>query len=542
MVLMQVPAQKILRLMQPDNPPEVRCAAAVVLGELGARDADISRELCKRLADDEPVLRLAAIRAVGKLRIDPALPQLLERIKAGGEEAEAAAQSAAQLGAKGTRGLQELMPRVAPGLRRYIAAALAAHGAAGKGAEAVAVLRDKDPGVVEAAARSLLGELPSLTPARRAALVGELIGLLAAKKSRPAPATEAAAVRLLAALDDPKAAAVLWDRVQPPHPPEVRVTALQALARWVPAPGKEQLRRLFACAADPDGRVAAPALITLNALTVSDKSLQDWLALLSAPDVAVRRLAVARLGDRDTPAVAAALLEQLSHPDRALRDEALARLARLDAGRKALAQALLDADSPDRAWALARAQAPFAKDLPAAARDKLFAQACKYLESDDRRAEPILFLLREADAAGLRDRIEEKAVGFRKKKDYETAAAYLRLLTRDPACGFPVRFELAACLLKLSSHELSAESRANDPCLHQLGNLFQGYEAELSAALEKAKWLEADDLYYLGFHFAELAGRAQQLGGRVLQMVVKRSPKSKTAQAAKSKLKREGMG
>ena len=60
--------------------------------------------------------------------------------------------------------------------------------------------------------------------------------------------------------------------------------------------------------------------------------------------------------------------------------------------------------------------------------------------------------------------------------------------------------------------------------------------------LEKARWLESEDLYYVGFHFAEQAGRAQAFGGRVLQLVVGRSPKSKLAQAAKSKLKREGLG
>jgi len=86
----------------------------------------------------------------------------------------------------------------------------------------------------------------------------------------------------------------------------------------VPSPGKDELARLFACAADPDFRVAGPAFMMLKALTVSAKSLPDWLVLLRAPDVAVRRLAVDRVGDRDTAEVAAALLEQVNHPDRAL--------------------------------------------------------------------------------------------------------------------------------------------------------------------------------------------------------------------------------
>src|SRR5262245_9827964 len=111
---MQIPAKKLLRLLQPDQPLDVRCAAALVLGELGTRDAEISKALCEQLADGEPALRLEVVKAVGKLRVDAALPRLLERFKAGGEEGEEAALAAAKLGAKGTRALQDLMPKVAP--------------------------------------------------------------------------------------------------------------------------------------------------------------------------------------------------------------------------------------------------------------------------------------------------------------------------------------------------------------------------------------------------------------------------------------------
>src|SRR5258707_290454 len=110
---MQITTKKILDLMRPGRPLELRCAAAAVLGEVGGRDAEVSRALCERLQDEEPAVRLAAIRAAGKLRLEQALPQLLARIKEGGEEAEQAAQAAAQVGAKGARALQELMPNVA---------------------------------------------------------------------------------------------------------------------------------------------------------------------------------------------------------------------------------------------------------------------------------------------------------------------------------------------------------------------------------------------------------------------------------------------
>src|SRR5579875_3751414 len=77
--------KKILRLLHPDQPLDVRCAAVVVLGEIGGKDAELTRVLCDALKDEEARLRLQVIQAVGKLRIEAALPYLLDRVKEGGE-------------------------------------------------------------------------------------------------------------------------------------------------------------------------------------------------------------------------------------------------------------------------------------------------------------------------------------------------------------------------------------------------------------------------------------------------------------------------
>ena len=264
------------------------------------------------MEDAESSVRIAAIRTVGKLRIEPALPRLLARIKEGGEEADAAAHAAAHLGAKGTRALQELMPKVAPGLRRYIAAALAGGGTASATAAAAAVLLDKDPGVVEAAVRSLAEQIPALAAPQRQAWTDHLLELAGDRKTTMSPLNQAAVVRLLAALDDPRAGAALWDKVAAPHPPEVRAAALQAVGKWADSPTKDQLRRLFASAADKDFRIAAPALVILQRLPVNDRLASEWLELLHAPDVAVRRLALEKVGDRDTAETAAALVRTIA--------------------------------------------------------------------------------------------------------------------------------------------------------------------------------------------------------------------------------------
>ena len=302
---------------------------------------------------------------------------------------------------------------------------------------------------------------------------------------------------------------------------------MQALGKWTEAPNKEQLRRLFSCAAERDFRVAAPALAILNRLPVNERSLPDWLSLFEAPDLAVRRMALEKLGDRDSPAVAAALLQQVNHADRGLRDAALARLAKLDEGRKALTAALLDADTTDRAWQMAKAQASFVKDYPAKWREPVFDKACEYLEASDRRADALLFLLREADPAELGDQLEQRALAWRKKKDYATALLYLRLLSRDPACGLAIRLEMAACGLKVSGKDLAADARAADPCLQQFTHLAQQDEEQLLEQVKQLKWLDGEDLYYLGFHLAEQPGRGRKVAEQLLHLVVKRSPRSK---------------
>lgn len=539
---MEIPVKRVVRLLQPDQSAEVRAAAVLVLGELGVRDAEVLAELTARLDDESEAVRVNAIQSVGKLKAEKALPALLERITHGGQEANLAAEAAAKLGAKAVKALQDLMPKVAPGLRRYIAAALTTTGTSGGDAAGVSVLLDKDPLVAASAAAAIIGKIPSFDPGRRETLAEELIAVASDKKRPLLPQSELPVVRVLAALNEPAAADALWARVLPPHSHEVRAAALQAVGRWVEKPSKDQWAKLFACAAEADFRIAAPALTVLQRLPVSDKQLTDWVKLFDAADVAARRLAADKVGDRDAADVAAGLMAQLTHHDRGLRDTARTKLGKLAAGRKVLTDALLAAETAEKAWELARSVAPFVKDFSADLRKKVFEEACEYLEAADHRADALLFLLRDADAGALREQFFERAVALRKKKKYPTAMVYLKTVARDPSIGFPVRLELALCGLKTSAKSLEAADRAGDPCLRNFNTLLEQDAEQLFKEVEKAKWLEPDDLFYVGFHFAEYHGRPRQFGADVLKLVLKRSPKGELAKSAKNKLKSTGLG
>jgi hypothetical protein len=252
-------------------------------------------------------------------------------------------------------------------------------------------------------------------------------------------------------------------------------------------------------------------------------------------------LAVEKLGGVNDAAVVRRLADQLHHPDRALREAATVALAQSAHGRKGLAEALLTEESSDNAWALARAQASFATELPRPLRAQLLEAACDYREADDRRSEPLFFLLREMDADWTREQLEHKAMKLRKKGDFSGALNYLRLLARDPGCTTETRFALAATGLKLSKHDLSPEARNNDPALGQFARLLHDPQFNVLGQVKKAKFLDAGDLFYLGFHFAEQNQREKEFGGQVLKLLVQRSPRSTLAKDARRKLKSEGI-
>jgi hypothetical protein len=540
---MQISIRKILSLLDPTQDTEIRRAAVTVLGELGQRSSDIQSAILAALADDDDEVRLRAIAAVGKLRIEKALPLLTERIKTGGAEAVQAAEVAARLGARGRQLLHELMPHVAPGLRRYIASALAGGGVASAGdLRELQILLDRDPAVIEAAVQSLAAAIPTLDTRRQQALADELLRLAHHRETVLSPATEAGVLRLAGLLNDARVAQLLWDRILPPHPPETRASALANLAKWVQAPTKEQRQRLFRCATEPDFRVAAPALLILDKLPVTDKTAAEWLPLFRSPGLAGRQLALAKVGDRNNGEVVEALLEQLGHPDRTFRDEVLARLSATERGRKGLTTRLSAAETADAAWPLARVLARFAQADPEAWAHELFPRALEYLEAGDRRADSLLFVLREASAAALRDRLEKRAKALAAKKAFETAHRVYRALARDPAAGFPYRLGLATCGLKVSPRELSGQARTHDPCLDSFAELAHQDSALVLAQLGKTSWLGAEDLYYLGFHFAESREEVlHAFGGAVLRLLLKRFPRNQLARAATAKLQSTGL-
>ncbi len=529
---------KLIHIASEGATKEMRQAALRMLACVGSRDAKLVKTLLAVLDDPDKDLRAGAIEALGAIGADEALKRLEEFVRAGGTELEAAVRAASQFGGRGAKAMGKIMDDVSPAIRARVAGVLAKSNTSNALVVTAQGLLDADPKIVDGTARSLATEIPGFSGPQRSALGKFLIDALSDKKI--SAKSEAGVLRVLTGLHEAKAEEIYWARILPTKSAEIRATALHGLADAVPTTDK-RLQALLTCACEGDFQIVAGALMILKKLPVNAKTSKHWVPLLEAPDVATRRFAVEKLQGVENAEVAQAMVVQMRHPDRTLRDEALKALRGYPAGRAALVEEMLAANDADRAWFLARAIGSVGKEMTASQRTKVFAEACKFHDKEDKRAPALIFLLREADHAWLRDQLEARAMELRKKKKYTEAVGYYRILTQDPACGEETRFELAATALKLSTHDLELDNRNNDPALHQFTRLLQNSAFDLIGRVTKAKWLEAEELFYVGFHFAEQTHRAQEFGKKVLETVIERSPKSELAKQAKRKLKSAGL-
>jgi len=108
----------------------------------------------------------------------------------------------------------------------------------------------------------------------------------------------------------------------------------------------------------------------------------------------------------------------------------------------------------------------------------------------------------------------------------------LTLLARSEHGSADDRYKLASMLLRDSHKDTRPAARASDESLALLEGL-SGSSFDVAAALRKDKGLELDDLYYVGFHFAE---ENNPLGQELLAEVVKKAGRTKIGKMAKNKL------
>jgi hypothetical protein len=297
-------------------------------------------------------------------------------------------------------------------------------------------------------------------------------------------------------------------------------------------------RQMFKYVGEPDyPNIVQNALDIIEKLPLGKAYDSQWRKLLKSKHPSVRAFAARRLAVTDNAASNRLMMSLLAHPDVQVSEIAAGALARHKGAGKLLFAALGRERKLEPAWRLAKILKPHAESADKTTLKKLASLAARALESGDRRHEPLLYLLRNANAKLADGVYRDVGLKHKKAKKWAKAVECLRQIARSDAFDNELRYELSVCNLKQSGRDLTPQLRAEDHALRGFQTLLQDTSFKLFERLKKERALTGADLYYVGFHFSEGTGTELKFGRKLLEHVAKRWPKTREGKAARSKLK-----
>jgi HEAT repeat protein len=534
--------EKIVELLEHEA-LERKVAAAIVLGELEAKGPNVVAGLVGLLGSGVSVLQRHALDALGKIGARKSLPSILPLLTSSSAEVrDAAARAVASVGEDALPIVKDRMAAAPPDERRALDNVLAEIGGKDAFGALLKGLTSSDADAAKAAALAVRAHIKGSDNREKKSYATATLKFLESleKKEGAAPSAVAATLKLLGFLEDERAVPLLAERAREPKtPPAVRMEAILALRFCLKEPTAEAVEALAICANASDRTLSQAALHTLGSLTLTGDAVKKLGPLVSHPDPDRAIFAIEHVSRQKGPEATNILVRALAARDKRVAEAAAKSLGGRDDATNALAKALLEAESPDRAWQLRTVLRPNAKKISPALRKQLVELTLARVKDLDRGFEAHLDIAREADpesiAEGLRE-IAQKAK--RGGKSPEKAHAVLSLLCKSDKATDEDRYALAVLDLHKSNKDTAASARANDEALARFGKLLDnGFD--VFQALKKDKTLELDDLYYVGFHFSE---RRQPLGEEILSIVAERGGRTKVGKMAKNKLKLAGPG
>ena len=542
------PVTKIRALLS-SGAHERQIAAAIVLGEIGARDAGVLEALAAAAAGGVPPVQRHALEALARLvsgrDARKLLPALLPCLGSRDDQVRRAAiDTVIAFGEDVVTAVRERLAVAADPLeRRALEEVLGRVGGKDALAALLKALDTPDVDAARAAALAVRQRIKEAGAREKSSYLTQVTKLLRTKgkgkgKPGPSPALLGGALKILGYLEDaaaiPTLLAFAGDGRKPNPVREEAIVALRFVARA--ATGARVAGALIELAERGAPELARASLYTLASLEIPPALAPRLrrLALGREPERAL--LAIERLAQIPAASAADALTGVLTTTDDRMRAEAAANAlgARPD-GSAALARALGSVRDADRAALLARLLRPKARALTGSgpAGKKLargvVAGILARLGRDGvaAGADAPLALAREIDreATGAGLRALATKLGRRQP---ERALAVLRLVGRaadaTPGDGYT-----------LATAELRAGRR--DEALGIVAQLLdRGFD--LPGALRKDRTLSPDQRYQIGF---ELAERRHPAGEEVLADLAG-SGRNKIATMAKAKLKSAGYG
>ncbi len=533
------PIKRLVELLD-DQSPRKRIAAAVVLGELRVKDAQVVARLVEMAKDPLDAFAEPAIEALGQLHALKALPVLLDSLGRSRDVQGFARTAIAALGEDALPELRERLHDAKPEVRAVLSQLLPAVGGSKSFELTLEGMRDQPWEAINKVALSVRQEARTMSEPQKRVMKTQVDRFLAKKKTLEDETALRGALKVLGFLELVDTQDLLLGYVGAKQAPLVRVEAATAL-RFAcgKGPTKKALRKLIDLLLDADPLVARAARDSLTVLNIGPEFADELAELCASKDAEVALWAIRHLG-----ALAAGLKGSLAAKtllpvarggDRARADAAARVLAELPNGATLLVQALADAEDEVGAQVLSDVLGPLAASLQKKDVKLLLAAGTKNLGSALAIARRQLEPVRATDAEGWGEALRTKAKALR-AKDPARAELISQMLGRSGVATTADRFEMAVQQLLHHSLDPHPRARQRDPALSELERLHaEGFA--VAQAVTKHKQLGDDARYYVGVHFAEKPQfELKNVGAELLEVIAGKG-KGKLAKAAKNKMK-----
>lgn len=528
---------KIVALLK-DEAIEKRIAAAIVLGEIRAKGPEVVDALGALLDSPVPALQRHALDALARIGAKKLAPKIFPLIVASDRDVRHSAKQAIHsVGEEAVPLIRKRMDGAEPEERRALDAILADLGGKDAFTTLLSSMASSEGEDAKAAAIAVRQHVKSASAAERRSHLAETEKFLKSqKKGLSNPSAIAAAIKILGYLEDEKALPTLLEyATNAKEASAIRQEALIAMRFALGdkrADSSKVTSALIEAASDADRALAQTALHTLGSMELSAEHARRLEKLVAHPDVERARFVIEQLGRQKGADAARVLVKVLAESDKRRAEFAAAALATNEDATALLAKALLDATDADRAWMIRNVLRPTAKKIPPATRKALLETALERLEEGERKWESLLDVARDADPDAAAAALRALATKLRKKDNPDKALTVLTLLCKSDRATDDDRYARAVLELKKGVRDTRPAARAGDESLKMIGALLgRGYD--VAKALRTDKGLELEDLYYVGFHFAE---DGHPLGEELLSEVVKKGGRAKIGRMAKNKL------
>lgn len=534
--------RKLCALLERDD-VELQCSAARVLGELGPSSGEVRACLAKHLSTQNLTLKHYLLSALERLPGREALPYLFPILKEGGKVQERAIGIIASCGPAAVAAGKKLFASADEELKKLLVRIFGALGTEEGCGFLVGCIPDAGPELRRNICLALREAMGKLSAGGRKLLLRKVDALLASPRAKASPEISAAGVMLLGCAAEPSEIAKLLRAAAPEQPHAVREQALIALGRIdiPPARAREVVAALVPALKDGDyANIARHALAVLQRTGLPGAAAARLEEQLRGAHSAVRSFVLSRMsavGSKENIGRLLAHLGSGSFDERRAAQEALARipaaapqiLAELDAAR--------DYEAGMRLVSILRS---LGAKPGAAEKARLFDRMEKLRASGDERSAVYAAALTVVDPAFLAAKTLGVVKRLKRAKAFAEADALFGALARHAPLTDELKFERAVVKLRRGLPDLASSQRDDDESLRLIAELARSASFPLLKRLKAEKSLGPEELYHVGFHFAEKLFAQRDFGVALLTHIVKKAPRSKIGLAAKRKLELVG--